>query len=122
MAVAWREDVERADGGWGDDCGTYEGAPPGTYKESLPSQTAWAVLALMAVGRRDSEAVKRGINFLTSKQDDNGEWQEDAYNAVGFPKVFYLRYHGYKQFFPLQALSRYRNLGTSNTGRVEYGF
>lgn len=121
-AVNWLEDIQRSDGGWGEDCATYEGAPPGIYKESLPSQTAWAVLALMAVGRRDSEAVKRGINFLMSQQDENGEWQEEAYNAVGFPKVFYLRYHGYKQFFPLQALSRYRNLGTSNTGRVEYGF
>ncbi|KXV22191.1 squalene--hopene cyclase [Gluconobacter japonicus] len=121
-AVNWLEDIQRSDGGWGEDCATYEGAPPGIYKESLPSQTAWAVLALMAVGRRDSEAVKRGINFLMSQQDGNGEWQEEAYNAVGFPKVFYLRYHGYKQFFPLQALSRYRNLGTSNTGRVEYGF
>jgi len=121
-AVNWLEDIQRSDGGWGEDCATYEGAPPGIYKESLPSQTAWAVLALMAVGRRDSEAVKRGINFLMSRQDENGEWQEEAYNAVGFPKVFYLRYHGYKQFFPLQALSRYRNLGTSNTGRVEYGF
>ncbi|OAG73588.1 squalene-hopene cyclase [Gluconobacter japonicus] len=121
-AVNWLEDIQRSDGGWGEDCATYEGAPPGIYKESLPSQTAWAVLALMAVGRRDSEAVKRGINFLMSRQNENGEWQEEAYNAVGFPKVFYLRYHGYKQFFPLQALSRYRNLGTSNTGRVEYGF
>ncbi|KXV34524.1 squalene--hopene cyclase [Gluconobacter thailandicus] len=121
-AVNWLEDIQRSDGGWGEDCATYEGAPPGIYKESLPSQTAWAVLALMAVGRRNSEAVKRGINFLMSRQDESGEWQEEAYNAVGFPKVFYLRYHGYKQFFPLQALSRYRNLGTSNTGRVEYGF
>lgn len=121
-AVAWLESVQRADGGWGEDCATYEGGVPGQFKESLPSQTAWAVLGLMAVGRRNSEAVRRGIAFLVTVQDAEGEWHEEPYNAVGFPKVFYLRYHGYKQFFPLMALSRYRNLGFSNTGKVEYGF
>ncbi|QDH18079.1 squalene--hopene cyclase [Swingsia samuiensis] len=121
-AVTWLKDVQRSDGGWGEDCATYEGTAPGVYKESLPSQTAWAVLALMAVGERDSEMVKKGIQFLKDQQDENGEWHEEPYNAVGFPKVFYLRYHGYKQFFPLMALSRYRNLLSSNSGRVEYGF
>ncbi|GAN54721.1 squalene--hopene cyclase [Tanticharoenia sakaeratensis] len=121
-AVAWLESVQRADGGWGEDCATFEGAPPGVYDESLPSQTAWAVLGLMAVGQRDSEAVKRGIAFLLSRQKDDGEWDEQPYNAVGFPKVFYLKYHGYRQFFPLMALSRFRNLQTSNSGAVEYGF
>ncbi|GBD55872.1 squalene--hopene cyclase [Gluconobacter wancherniae] len=121
-AVAWLEDVQRPDGGWGEDCASYEGGAPGVYKESLPTQTAWAVLALMAVGQRESDAVKRGMSYLVSQQDEKGEWHEEPYNAVGFPKVFYLRYHGYKQFFPLTALSRYRNLSASNTGRVEYGF
>ncbi|AQS88530.1 squalene-hopene cyclase [Neoasaia chiangmaiensis NBRC 101099] len=121
-AVAWLENVQRADGGWGEDCATFEGGTPGQYDESLPSQTAWAVLGLMAVGRRESEAVKRGIAYLVSAQDGEGRWHEQPYNAVGFPKVFYLRYHGYKQFFPLMALSRFRNLGLSNTGKVEYGF
>ncbi|TPW36128.1 squalene--hopene cyclase [Oecophyllibacter saccharovorans] len=121
-AVQWLKSVQREDGGWGEDCASYEGAPQGVYKESLPTQTAWAVLALMAAGERESEAVKRGIAALTRMQDGHGEWHEEPYNAVGFPKVFYLRYHGYKQFFPLMALSRYRNLGASNSGRVEYGF
>ncbi|MFT8611518.1 MAG: squalene--hopene cyclase [Gluconobacter oxydans] len=121
-AVNWLESVQRPDGGWGEDCATYEGGTAGTYKKSLPSQTAWAVLALMAVGRRESEAVKHGVAYLVSQQNEKGEWQEEAYNAVGFPKVFYLRYHGYKQFFPLTALARYRNLGVSNSGKVEYGF
>ncbi len=76
----------------------------------------------MAVGQRDGKAVQRGISYLVSQQDEKGEWQEKPYNAVGFPKVFYLRYHGYKQFFPLMALSRFRNLGLSNSGRVEHGF
>ncbi|MBS1075092.1 squalene--hopene cyclase [Gluconobacter sp. Dm-73] len=121
-AVNWLEGVQRPDGGWGEDCATYEGGTAGEYNKSLPSQTAWAVLALMAVGRRESDAVKRGVAYLVTQQNDKGEWQEDAYNAVGFPKVFYLRYHGYKQFFPLTALARYRNLGASNSGKVEYGF
>jgi len=121
-AVAWLEEKQREDGGWGEDCASYEGATPGEYDKSLPTQTAWAVLGLMAVGRRDSKAVQRGISYLVSQQDENGEWQEKPYNAVGFPKVFYLRYHGYKQFFPLMALSRFRNLGLSNSGRVERGF
>ncbi|UMM64723.1 Squalene--hopene cyclase [Aristophania vespae] len=121
-AVEWLESVQREDGGWGEDCASYEGAAQGVYKQSLPTQTAWAVLALMAVGRRDTEAVKRGIAYLTKEQDEKGEWNENPYNAVGFPKVFYLRYHGYKQFFPLTALSRYRNLESSNSGRVEFGF
>jgi len=121
-AVAWLEEVQQPDGGWGEDCASYEGAPPGQYDESLPSQTAWATLGLMAVGRRETDAVKRGMAFLLGAQGEDGEWQEAPYNAVGFPKVFYLKYHGYRQFFPLMALSRYRNLGVSNTGRVEYGF
>ncbi|WP_370518134.1 MULTISPECIES: squalene--hopene cyclase [unclassified Saccharibacter] len=121
-AVRWLESVQNPDGGWGEDCASYEGAEPGRYKESLPTQTAWATLALMAVGRRDTEAVEKGMAYLAQAQDEHGEWHEEPYNAVGFPKVFYLRYHGYKQFFPLTALSRYRNLGTSNSGRVEYGF
>lgn len=121
-AVSWLKRMQREDGGWGEDCATYEGAERGQYKESLPSQTAWAVLGLMAVGERDSDAVQQGIKFLAQAQDEHGEWHEEPYNAVGFPKVFYLRYHGYKQFFPLTALARYRNLGDSNSGRVEVGF
>ena len=76
----------------------------------------------MAAGRRDDPAVARGISWLADQQDANGEWHEDPYNAVGFPKVFYLRYHGYKQFFPLMALARYRNLENSNSRRVSFGF
>ncbi|MFT9026631.1 squalene--hopene cyclase [Acetobacter indonesiensis] len=121
-AVEWLRSVQRPEGGWGEGCESYEGGAHGTYGESLPSQTAWAVLGMMAAGRRDDPSVSRGIAWLAEQQDDNGEWHEDPYNAVGFPKVFYLRYHGYKQFFPLMAMARYRNLESSNTRRVAFGF
>ena len=121
-AVDWLVSVQRPDGGWGEDCATFEGGEPGRYHESLPSQTAWALLGLMAAERREHPAVARGIASLAAAQDANGEWQEQPYNAVGFPRVFYLRYHGYRLFFPLLALARYRNLGRSNSSRVTYGF
>ncbi|WP_019090686.1 squalene--hopene cyclase [Komagataeibacter europaeus] len=121
-AVDWLRHHQRADGGWGEGCESYEGGMHGDYKQSLPSQTAWAVLGLMAAGLRDDPAVARGIAWLGRTQGKNGEWKEEPYNAVGFPRVFYLRYHGYRQFFPLLALSRYRNMQIGNTGRVGYGF
>jgi squalene-hopene/tetraprenyl-beta-curcumene cyclase len=113
--------VQRADGGWGEDEETYAHATPGTFTESTPSQTAWAVLGLMSAGRAHHLAVARGIAWLRTHQREDGEWQELPYTAVGFPRVFYLRYHGYKQFFPLLALSRYRNIKKSNDKRVQFG-
>jgi squalene-hopene/tetraprenyl-beta-curcumene cyclase len=125
-ATAWLISKQRADGGWGEDCETYGDAPRGEFHgeaaQSLPSQTAWAMLGLMAVGLADHESVNRGAVFLQSAQDEQGSWTERAYNAVGFPRVFYLKYHGYPRFFPLLALSRYRNLLASNDRRVKYGF
>ena len=99
-AVAWLVSVQREDGGWGEDEETYGDAPHGRYKESTPSQTAWALLGLMAAGEADHPAVARGIDYLTRPQRDDGEWRELPYNAVGFPRVFYLRYHGYRLVFP----------------------
>lgn len=121
-AVQWLLYVQRPEGGWGEDEASYEEAPKGIYHQSLPSQTAWALLGLMAAGQVKHSATQKGIAWLMSVQKKNGQWEEDPYNAVGFPKVFYLRYHGYKQFFPLLALSRFRNLQTSNSGKVEVGF
>ncbi len=111
----WLVSVQREDGGWGEDEESYRDAPHGRYKESLPSQTAWALLGLMAAGDTDDPAVARGIAYLGATQRADGEWTERPYNAVGFPRVFYLRYHGYRLYFPLMALARYRNLRRGNT-------
>ncbi len=121
-AVAWLESVQRDDGGWGEDEESYGDAPHGRYKVSTPSQTAWAVLGLMAAGGAERTSTGRGIAWLTASQKTDGGWQEQPYTAVGFPRVFYLRYHGYKLYFPLLALARYRNLLRGNTRRVEVGF
>jgi len=121
-AAGWLISKQREDGGWGEDCETYANAPPGEFHQSLPSQTAWAMLGLMAVGLADHDSVRRAAAYLESAQDEKGSWTEQAYNAVGFPRVFFLKYHGYPRFFPLLALSRYRNLLASNDRRVKFGF
>jgi squalene-hopene/tetraprenyl-beta-curcumene cyclase len=122
QAVDWLLSVQREDGGWGEDEESYRTAPHGRYFESTPSQTAWAVLGLMAAGAADHPATARGIAYLASTQGANGEWTELPYTAVGFPRVLYLRYHGYKLYFPLLALARYRRLMDGNMRRVEVGF
>jgi len=121
-AVDWLASVQREDGGWGEDEESYGTAPHGRYKESTPSQTAWAVLGLMAAGAVDHPAVARGVAHLARTQRADGEWSEQPYTAVGFPRVFYLRYHGYRLYFPLLALARYRNLRLGNDRRVAFGF
>jgi squalene-hopene/tetraprenyl-beta-curcumene cyclase len=121
-AVAWLASVQRADGGWGEDEESYGTASHGRYKESTPSQTAWAVLGLMAAGAADHPAVASGVAYLAQTQHADGAWSELPYTAVGFPRVFYLRYHGYRLYFPLLALARYRNLREGNDRRVAFGF
>jgi len=113
---------QREDGGWGEDNESYAAAPRGEYHTSNPSQTAWALLGLMAAGEGNHPAVARGVAYLQTTQKADGEWDEAPYTAVGFPRVFYLRYHGYKLFFPLLAMARYRNLRASNDMRVKVGF
>jgi squalene-hopene/tetraprenyl-beta-curcumene cyclase len=121
-AVAWLARIQNPDGGWGED-GTsykldyrgYERAP------STASQTAWALLGLMAAGEVDHPAIERGIDYLSRMQGDDGFWNEPRYTATGFPRVFYLRYHGYSKFFPLWALARYRSLKRANARAVAFG-
>jgi squalene-hopene/tetraprenyl-beta-curcumene cyclase len=120
-ALDWLLSIQNADGGWGEDATSYKldyhGHEPAP---STASQTAWALLGLMAGGAVDHPAVARGIAYLTNTQGANGLWAEARYTATGFPRVFYLRYHGYPKFFPLWAMARYRNLKIRNA-RVTYG-
>ena len=121
-AVDWLVSIQNEDGGWGEDCASYKldyrGHEPAP---SNASQTAWALLGLMAAGQVDHPAVARGIAHLQRTQDASGLWPQDAYTGGGFPRVFYLRYHGYPKFFPLWALARYRNLRRGNARRVAHG-
>ena len=88
---------------------------------STPSQTSWALLGLMAAGEVGHAAVARGIDYLLRHQDEDGFWPEPEFTATGFPRVFYLRYHGYAKFFPLWALARYRNRVDSGNPSIRYG-
>jgi squalene-hopene/tetraprenyl-beta-curcumene cyclase len=120
-AVAYLLSQQRPDGGWGEDGATYWEHRRGEAKASTPSQTAWALLGLMAAGDVREEAVARGVRFLLTHPRSGSDWDEPWYTAVGFPRIFYLRYHGYRHVFPLWALARYRNLVRSNAGEVGYG-
>ena len=109
-AVKWLKSVQRADGGWGEDNYSYHDLSySGKYRFSTTFQTAWAVLGLMAAGEVHSPEVKAGIDFILHSQQADGVWNDKCFTAPGFPKVFYLKYHGYDKFFPLWALARYRN-------------
>ena len=121
-AVDWLVQIQNPDGGWGESCDSYAFDYKGYERAaSRSSQTAWALLGLMAAGETDHPAVERGIGWLQENQDATGFWPEDHYTGGGFPRVFYLRYHGYSKFFPLWALARYRNLKLSNDLRVAWG-
>lgn len=120
-SVDWLLLRQHDDGGWGEDGATYWEDEKAKAKASTPSQTAWALLALMAAGKVDHPAVRHGIEFLLSAERCGDKWREDWFTAVGFPRVFYLRYDGYSRYFPIWALARYRNLTRSNSKRVSYG-
>ncbi len=121
-AVAWLEAIQNPDGGWGEDCDSYALDRTGhTPAPSTASQTAWALLGLMAAGGVESDAVARGVAWLAAHQEEDGLWGQEHYTGGGFPRVFYLRYHGYPKYFPLWALARYRNLKRGNGARVAWG-
>ena len=121
-AAAWLKAVQNPDGGWGEDCDSYKvdytGYEPAP---STASQTAWALIGLMAAGELDSDAVERGVDWLLARQQADGLWGQEHFTGGGFPRVFYLRYHGYPAYFPLWAVARYRNLKRSNGGRTPWG-
>ncbi|MGB0684494.1 MAG: squalene--hopene cyclase [Magnetovibrionaceae bacterium] len=120
-AVDWLKSKQMPDGGWGEDCASYWQHRRDEVKETTPSQTSWAILGLMAAGEVDCPEVERGIDYLLNASREGGKWHEEYFNAVGFPRVFYLRYHGYSAYFPLWTLARYRNLKRGNRRVTPYG-
>ena len=121
-AMRWLESIQNPDGGWGEGGESYKlGYQGHKPAQSTASQTSWALLGLMAAGAVDRPSVERGVDYLLARQGADGFWAENHFTATGFPRVFYLRYHGYAKFFPLWALARYRNLKTANTSSVLAG-
>ncbi len=107
-ATEWLKSVQNADGGWGEDNDSYANAATrGRGYHSSAYQTAWALIALMAGGETRSPAVRRGVEWLLDHQGKDGLWHDPDHTAPGFPRVFYLKYHGYDKFFPVWALARF---------------
>ncbi len=118
-AIAWLKRIQNQDGGWGEGCDSYDDPALCGHGDSTASQTAWALLGLMAVGEVHSEAVERGIHYLVRNFEATSGWKEAAYTGTGFPRVFYLRYHGYSHYFPLWALGVYRRTKQGLPSRLE---
>ena len=119
-AIYWIKSKQNNDGGWGEDCATY-------WKEkknmpsikSMPSQTSWAILSLLTLEKNNEPSIERGVEFLKKNFNKKNLWKDEHFNAVGFPKVFYITYHGYAKYFTNLALSRYQNLKKGNkTNRI----
>ncbi len=106
-AVEWLFRHQLPDGGWGESCNTYHDPSLRGLGPSTPSQTAWALMALIAAGEAAHESVGRGIRYLIDRQRDDGTWDETEFTGTGFPRDFMINYHLYRQYFPLMALGRY---------------
>ncbi|MBE7187774.1 squalene--hopene cyclase [Jatrophihabitans endophyticus] len=117
-AIEWLAAHQNADGGWGEDLRSYVDDDWRGRGESTPSQTAWALLALLAAGEADSEMTGRGVAWLLEVQRDDGGWDEDQYTGTGFPGDFYISYEMYRLVFPISALGRYVRL-TDGADAVE---
>jgi squalene-hopene/tetraprenyl-beta-curcumene cyclase len=114
QAAEWLRMVQNGDGGWGESCGSYDDPTLKGVGPSTPSQTAWAVLGLLAANDTRSDCVARGIAYLLRTQKQDGSWDEPHYSGTGFPRVFYLNYHLYRQYFPLLALTTYQKAMTGS--------
>lgn len=108
-SLHWLKSVQNADGGWGERCDTYDDPSRKGKGPSTPSQTAWGVMALLAGGFTHDSAVKNALHYLLSTQKADGTWNEEEFTGTGFPKVFYLEYTLYRDYFPLLALGTYKN-------------
>ena len=118
-AVDWLESVQNSDGGWGESCESYAERGTAGQGVSAASQTAWAIMALLQAGASDSLSVIRGVQWLIRHQREDGVWDEPFHTGTGFPRVFYLRYHGYFKYFPLWALGMYRNVRLNGEARAD---
>ncbi|HEV2471442.1 MAG TPA: squalene--hopene cyclase, partial [Chthonomonadales bacterium] len=120
-AVRWIHSVQNDDGGWGETCRSYDPNAPKALGPSTASQTSWAIMGLLNGGDTGSAFLMRGIEYLVATQRSDGTWDEEGFTGTGFPQVFYLRYHYYRHYFPLWALSQYfslRRAADRNTGAV----
>jgi squalene-hopene/tetraprenyl-beta-curcumene cyclase len=120
-AVEWLAQVQQVSGAWGESCRSYDDPAWAGKGEPTASQTAWAVLGLLAAGEAGSDTVRRGIDWLLATQQADGGWREETFTGTGFPKVFYLKYHLYSLYFPLMALARYQRVFSfqSERGRAD---
>jgi squalene-hopene/tetraprenyl-beta-curcumene cyclase len=107
QAAEWLRMVQNSDGGWGETCGSYDDPSIKGVGPSTPSQTAWGIMGLLAANDTRSDSVARGIAYLLRTQKKDGSWDEPQYTGTGFPRVFYLMYHMYRQYFPMIALTTY---------------
>ena len=115
----WLKRMQRSDGGWGEDNESYaEPGKAGQGPRSTSFQTAWAVLGLVAADEGHCDAARRGVEYLLRTRRPDELWDDDEFTAPGFPRVFYLKYHGYSRYFPLWALARYRNRNQAGLARV----
>jgi squalene-hopene/tetraprenyl-beta-curcumene cyclase len=117
QAAEWIRMVQNSDGGWGETCGSYDDPDTRGVGPSTPSQTAWALLGLLAAGDDRSDSIAKGVRWLLTRQRVDGSWDESMgegstrqsiITGTGFPRVFYLSYNLYRQYFPLLALTSYR--------------
>ncbi|MEW4452629.1 terpene cyclase/mutase family protein [Bremerella sp. JC817] len=112
----WLIGCQQQSGAWGETCDSYENPNLKGIGTPTPSQTAWAILGLIAAGKEDSEAVRKGVRYLLQTQKEDGTWDEEPYTGTGFPRVFYLRYHYYRIYFPLLALATWAKKSNSTEG------